>query len=419
MPEGLPTLSSTSPINSSFQSESNDHPASSFHRRSRILGHYKSATSHPPLREQELQSKRDIQREIQANIREDWEWPTPASLSIAPSIARITPATQWRERDPDSSSPSPSPASPTQSNPYKFDRPESLAAIGLSSKRQRKRRLRAELKWNEGLQTFMSRRDGWTGGVSCLRPEVEDLENSPGTHGHPHLTPGRTELGDYHRISIDSNMATTTSDGSIGKSSSQNVSITKPVLHEPHSFSTNQAKDDTNDLTTLLELSPLPDPLIDPSNPIRARINPAAYPAIYSKVILQSQTPNSPINLLDITRALVGGWKEDGEWPPKGPTVLEPLAGRRRGKAGALERLGPVATGDGVGDEVDIGVMRRGVGKVKRVLGIKKDEGVGSGSGNGVILVNGHHDGYENGFGLNGNGHARHISNSSGYSKDT
>ncbi|KAF7593727.1 hypothetical protein BBP40_011019, partial [Aspergillus hancockii] len=57
--------------------------------------------------------------------------------------------------------------------------------------------------------------------------------------------------------------------------------------------------------------------LISTSNPIRASITPSMYPSIYSKVVVQSLTPTVPINLADVTKAIVQGWRSDGQWPPK------------------------------------------------------------------------------------------------------
>lgn len=70
-------------------------------------------------------------------------------------------------------------------------------------------------------------------------------------------------------------------------------------------------------------LVPIVPPLLSPSNPIRSSITPSIYPSIYSKIIVQGLTPTVPINLADLTRAMVQGWKADGQWPPK-PSVPAP-----------------------------------------------------------------------------------------------
>jgi len=70
-----------------------------------------------------------------------------------------------------------------------------------------------------------------------------------------------------------------------------------------------------------------------PNHPIRRRISPDLYPEIYNKIILSGRTPSVPINLLVFTRALVQGWKDDGEWPPKQQPV-ERSIGRKKGSHG-------------------------------------------------------------------------------------
>jgi hypothetical protein len=50
---------------------------------------------------------------------------------------------------------------------------------------------------------------------------------------------------------------------------------------------------------------------------MRASISPNTYLAIYDKIIVQGLTPSCPINLGDILKSCVAGWKRDNEWPPK------------------------------------------------------------------------------------------------------
>lgn len=73
--------------------------------------------------------------------------------------------------------------------------------------------------------------------------------------------------------------------------------------------------DDDEELDELL--LPVAPSFIPPTNPIRATITPSIYPSIYTKVVVQGMTPTVPVNLADLTKALVQGWKNDGEWPPK------------------------------------------------------------------------------------------------------
>ena len=73
---------------------------------------------------------------------------------------------------------------------------------------------------------------------------------------------------------------------------------------------------------------PVAPPLLD-KNPIRASITPKTYPDIYQKIVVSARTPSVPVNLSDMTKALVQGWKDSDEWPPR-PGAVDPLAGKKR-----------------------------------------------------------------------------------------
>lgn len=105
---------------------------------------------------------------------------------------------------------------------------------------------------------------------------------------------------------------------------STETSITEPDQHISSKGSSNYAaiddgdSEEDEDEEELEELLiPVAPPLISPSNPIRATINPSIYPSIYTKVVVQGMTPTVPVNLADLTKAMVQGWKADGQWPPK------------------------------------------------------------------------------------------------------
>ena len=198
---------------------------------------------------------------------------------------------QTQWRERDANSPSPSPT--VAADPYRFENPDSFVEEMVSRKRKRRRLLVDEMSWNKGLRTFVERRNGWTGGKLVPSPDEPEAMNC------------------IEGLSEESNI-------------------------------------------TMVELCPLPEPLIPPTNAARASIGPSTYPTIYNKVIVQSITPNIPINLATMTAALVEGWKATGEWPPR-LKALEPLAGRRRKHA----------EGNFVKDSV---------GMVKRVLGLNADK---------------------------------------------
>ena len=110
---------------------------------------------------------------------------------------------------------------------------------------------------------------------------------------------------------------------------------------------------------------PVPPPILPPDYPIRANVQPALYPQIYSKIIVQGLTPTVPVNLKDVVNSLVVGWKKDGEWPPKVDTAK-----------GILPHA--TAEGEGMGAHPRKAV-RRSVGKVKRALGFGNGDDLGCG----------------------------------------
>ncbi|CAK7238016.1 hypothetical protein SEUCBS140593_010260 [Sporothrix eucalyptigena] len=64
-------------------------------------------------------------------------------------------------------------------------------------------------------------------------------------------------------------------------------------------------------------LVPVAPPLLPPGNPMRASITPTIYLSLYDKLVSSSLQPSCPINLSDMVRSCVAGWKRDNEWPPR------------------------------------------------------------------------------------------------------
>ena len=216
------------------------------------------------------------------------------------------------------------------------------------------------MSWNPGLKTFMQRRDAWTGGITINIPptSTDSQDQSPFYQSaeYDHINAANYKNFDHKHYSQHS-----TDESSSGRCSRSSM--------------------DT------IELTPLPPPLISPSNPIRSSITPSTYPSIYRRVILENVTPTVPINLLDITRTLVAGWKEEDEWPPKPSGMLDPLVGKRRIQKHALEGIiddglgsGLMAgletsngslNGPGHGEGERLGLAKRGVGRMKKALGLR------------------------------------------------
>ena len=298
---------------------------------------------------------RAVKAQIRENVREDWTWPFTRS---EPPMSRL-PSTeiQWRERDSDSSlSPTPSPQAQELSesaDPYKFDSPDSLLDIKSTRKRKRDHALQQELEYNTGLCTFMRRRDAWTGAMP--------VPQSPPDSAAEYESSDSVETGAGSDDSDLSSSSTTSS--KLSTTCHAGRAAFKPGQDSPNASSIMQ---DPGMLSPSV-LVPLPPPLLPPTNPIRAAISPATYPSIYSKIVAQGLSPTIPVNLKDVVCAMVDGWKRDGEWPPK-----DSQGQVYQGKGGAAN-WNTGTPGDGIGKAF----ARRGVGKMKRVLGLEKEGGTG------------------------------------------
>lgn len=111
------------------------------------------------------------------------------------------------------------------------------------------------------------------------------------------------------------------------------------------------------------------------------------YPVVYDKVVTSGITPTVPINLKDITRSCVEGWKREGQWPPQ-PTAPEP--GKKMGRIKGLGLLkgrrdsGNCNPGLGMVTGSVGGEGRRGSGSLASVFGLDKVKNIlarrGSGS---------------------------------------
>ena len=166
------------------------------------------------------------------------------------------------------------------------------------------------MEWNEGLRTYVERRDAWSG--ARIRPR----------------TPPQASRSPFESPYLQAQPPT-------------NGSSSPPPSPR-----------------TLVPVAP---PILPPDHPIRATVQPATYPQIYSKIIVHGLAPTVPINLKDVVSALVSGWKKDGEWPPKSEAE----------KASQAQ----AAAGEGMGMGAHPRkAVKRSVGKVKKVFGFGHGE---------------------------------------------
>ncbi|KXT10694.1 hypothetical protein AC579_5057 [Pseudocercospora musae] len=352
--------------------------------------------SHHRSSEQQ-QELRDARRLLRERIKDDWEYPTlPAWRSsgkkepateedIEDKIAGFrfhTPSDhdregpnasngalglsfnpmEWREReysdlDASDTDGEPSPVKEEASasakhkrSEYKFDGPDSVGAQLSERRHARKRRrqvrLQEEMEWNDGLAHWMRRRDIW-----CSARTVAEVRS--------HESPAEEDAdadadADADSASTSSPRASTSSSAEEeeeedGDQAADETPESTPSSTPDMTASTPPHVPPPSPMQVLVPIAP---PLL-PNHPIRRRINRNMYPEIYTKIILQSRTPSIPINLLTLIKALVQGWKDDGEWPPKNVPV-EKSIGRKKAKDGLKEKMGRVlrftGTGTGTGE---------------------------------------------------------------------
>jgi hypothetical protein len=213
-------------------------------------------------------------------------------------------------------------------SPFRFETPDGVGESiqrGEDEKRQRRtKRSKDEMQWNDGLRCFVERRDAWTG--------ARHVPNSP-------TSPAMTR---------------TRSDSSGDGRSSTAID--------------NDEDDIQGDSDTEVPIAP---PLLPPTNAMRSSITPDNYNTIYDKVVLQQLSPSCPINLKDVVRSCVHGWKRDGEWPPTG-TPMEPIRAKRKPRKLSVASIFGLDRGKDEKDKEPGSPIRRGL---QRLMSRGKDGG--------------------------------------------
>jgi hypothetical protein len=337
---------------------------SSLHRRSRL--------SDATVKENREAAVREAKQHVRDVVRNDWSYDPPSSLfasgplspvtsassTIAPTTSSSAPcsaevqreAVVWRLREYASSGSELEPegacAMPSRGrgsrdrDPYRFENPDVIKSAVTERRRKRRAELEDEMRWNSGLRFFMDRRDAWTGarkrrvirapsGPKLGEPaKIPDtLSGSSVSPGHISGASGSVANGSHAPSDATVRTETETSYQTKEESSPGSTSSVLPpseLLEElsisPRSeqgFVTENGGDSDDSIVPVME------PFLPDSNSIRSSITPAIYASIYSKVIVQGLTPTVPINLADVTKAMVAGWKADGQWPPK-PSIPVP-----------------------------------------------------------------------------------------------
>ncbi|KAI0555677.1 hypothetical protein F4679DRAFT_577802 [Xylaria curta] len=246
---------------------------------------------------------------------------------ISEDLAHFFPRVEWLSDLSDDESNEP--ASPLA---YRFETPDAVGstvkATELARSAKRRREARAEMEWNSGLACFSARRDAWTG-AKVVRVRPKPIESTPTSPTAKRLSFWRLSNSSSPSSPTDSPAESTVSAplSPSGTRTSGDTTAISSVDTEPKELKT---KEDSSQypVQTLL---PVPPPLLPAANPMRASITPATYAAIYDKIIVHALTPACPVNLADVLRACVVGWKRDGEWPPR-PIEVPPVVAVRKKK---------------------------------------------------------------------------------------
>ncbi|OQD72469.1 hypothetical protein PENDEC_c021G01093 [Penicillium decumbens] len=315
---------------------------------------------------------REAKRFVREVVRNDWEFdPSTSSEAAQPSSTVSTgtlyqnrQVTEWRCREYDSSG---SELEPQSSDDDESESPSGRKVAALTEierRRRRHRQMDEEMAWNEGLRMWMARRDAWSGArtrrqirAGQRKRNLEDsqslnqdqftvdgsdsgvdtgegksLPSRKKAHGEGSGLASTTEkslpISEKERTEESQNRQEQEEEQSTAPDDEQCKESTETSITEPNA-QTSEDSDlvtfpalDDNDLDEDEEelyepLIPVAPPFISSENPIRATIGPAIYPSIYTKVVVQGMTPTIPVNLADLTKAMVQGWKTDGQWPPK------------------------------------------------------------------------------------------------------
>ena len=269
------------------------------------------------------------------------------------------------------------------SEEWKFETPDSFAQYAAERAHKKRRLVDEECRWNEGLRIWVRQRDAWTC-ASRGKPRKSLGRRERGSSAAGELRKGsglrnllREGNGSVGSTTTDSTATGTTTDetGDLGNAAnswqqmpsprsptpeqSDNVSPARETIARP--TSTTESVDAEDDDEPYLPIYP---PLFEEDDVLKERINPAAYTTIYSKVVIQVMAPTIPIPLTHMTRALVQGWKNEGQWPPSAsvPVPQDAKTGKKSSAFGRWRRDKDKGRKEAAKDKVK-GVVKGLVGK--------------------------------------------------------
>ncbi|KAG6217734.1 hypothetical protein E4U24_002100 [Claviceps purpurea] len=283
----------------------------------------------------------------------------------------------------------------TRCSPFRLDMmsaaQSTVQEIMEAKKARRRRAVREEISWNDGLACFEARRDAWTG-AKTVRLHRRPVATPPASPRSPRRFFSRRSISSSPPGPASPSLATNpghvdnTTAISVA-SSSPSKGSTKDLTKHANDASSAVSESSHGQVYPVEIMLPIGQPILPPSNPLRASISPTVYLSLYDKVILHNLQPACPVNLSDMLRSCVAGWKRDGEWPPRSsvpePTAAVPKKKKKRpttsspneqaGNATRRMSLGLLGGGDNHGESGPGKGIRR---SLQRALGIGGVAGV-------------------------------------------
>ncbi|KAG6006010.1 hypothetical protein E4U21_007436 [Claviceps maximensis] len=275
----------------------------------------------------------------------------------------------------------------TRCSPFRFDNPSAVQStvqeIVEAKKASRRRAVREEMSWNDGLACFEARRNAWTG-AKTVRLRRKPVVTPPASPRSPRRFFFRRSMSGSPpgptgpTLAIVANQSENTNAISDTSSSVSKGSIKD--LNKHPSIDSSASEVSHGQVYPVETMLPIGQPILPPSNPLRASISPTVYLGLYDKVILHNLQPACPVNLSDMLRSCVAGWKRDGEWPPR-PSAPEPVIAAARKKKRPTTNSTNQQAGGSVGRRLSLGLLGHdnhdepGTGKgirrsLQRVLGM-------------------------------------------------
>ncbi|KAJ5899333.1 hypothetical protein N7495_004077 [Penicillium taxi] len=287
---------------------------------------------------------------VRKAVRHDWEFPAEtvtatASLDLVDKLSENREVVEWRFREFDTSS--------SDLGAQSSDTDDSDSEVIKNSndpetvlRRKRRRQINEEMAWNEGLRMFIARRDAWSGARTRRQIRIKEKERKIAS-----VQADTSTASDSDDTTVPSLASPAASDAEAPVSQLTDKADTLLISEREQEDAQSIAQDDETthkestetgltvpDQTSLGEVNhsmactiddsdseeeldepviPVAPPFIPADNIVRSTITPNIYPSIYTKVVVQGMTPTVPVNLADLTNAMVQGWKADGQWPPK------------------------------------------------------------------------------------------------------